>query len=77
MHTHDNEYEFLDSRTKGKLPVIEKRVKIQSHDKNWKRTFENFCNQYAQDMPDFSNISHEVDNLAVFYVHVPGNTLLR
>ena len=57
---------------------IRKRVKIQRLDRKWKRDFEDFCDQYANDIPDVSNISHEVDNWESFWVrfhHVPENRL--
>ncbi|XP_065069046.1 52 kDa repressor of the inhibitor of the protein kinase-like isoform X1 [Rhopilema esculentum] len=59
---------FKDSKEK-------KKVKIQRVDKKWKIDFEKFCNQYADDLPDASNLSYEVDNWESFWSHVPDNML--
>ena len=77
VHENDEDHKFQGSHVKRKIPKnkIRKRVKIQRLDRKWKRDFEDFCNQYANDMPDVSNISHEVDNWESFWVHVPENTL--
>ena len=77
VHENNEDHKFLGSHVKRKMPKneIRKRVKIQRLDRKWKRDFEDFCNQYANDMPDVSNISHEVDHWESFWVHVPENTL--
>ena len=77
VHENEDDHEFLGNQVKRKIPktVIRQRVKIQRLDRKWKKDFEDFCNQYAKDMPDISNISHEVDNWESFWIHVPENTL--
>ena len=77
VHENEEDHEFIGSQVRRKIPktVIRQRDKIQRLDRKLKKDFEDFCIQYAKDMPDISNISHEVDNMGVFWIHVPENTL--
>ena len=50
-------------------------VRIQRLDKVWKRYFDQFCRQYANDLPDISSLSHEVDNWESAWIDIPDREL--
>ena len=67
---HCEQYEKGLENESATHPVMEpnvtstgsKKVRIQRIDKPWKHDFLKFCRQYANDLPDPSSVSHEVDN---------------
>ena len=59
----------------SKTNIEQKAVTIQRCDKLWKKNFETFCNQYANDLPDISFISHELDNWESAWIDVPDDQL--
>ena len=61
-----------DGETSGDLLMeSERAVQIQRKDKQWKEDFEDFCNQYANDLPNVGHVSHEVDNWESTWIDCP------
>ena len=55
--------------------IKQKAATIQCCDKLWKKIFETFFNQYANDLPDISFISQEVENWESTWINDPDYQL--
>ena len=67
---HNKEETNASTSTCQKAPV-----RIQRLDKKWKRDFLEFCKQYADDLPNLSFLSHEMDNWESAWVDYPDDKL--